>query len=68
MLNATISQEAFLVLPKLDIQYTYLVVSKQNFEAKVVANQLKVLSKNETNVGIYNLDLVADSSNDKVSF
>jgi hypothetical protein len=67
-LNATISQEAFLVLPTLDVQFTYVVVSKQNFEAKVVENQLKVLSKNETDVGIYNLDLVANSSNDKVSF
>jgi hypothetical protein len=27
-LNTTISQEAFLFLPKLDAQYTYVVVSK----------------------------------------
>ncbi len=27
-LNATISQEAYLVLPNLDAQYTYVVVSK----------------------------------------
>ncbi len=32
-LNATINQEAFLNLPKLDAQYTYDVVSKQNFAA-----------------------------------
>ncbi len=48
VLNATISQEAFLVLPYLDAQYTYFVVSKQNFEASVDGNLLKVLSKNET--------------------
>jgi hypothetical protein len=38
-LNTTIGQEAFLVLPKLEIQYTtYVVVSKQNFEASVDGN------------------------------
>jgi hypothetical protein len=44
------------------------VVSKQNFEASVDGNYFKVLSKNETDVGAYNLDLVANSSNDKFSF
>jgi hypothetical protein len=44
------------------------VINKQNFEALVVGNLLKVLSKNETDVGIYNLDLVANSSNDKAPF
>jgi hypothetical protein len=44
------------------------VVSKQNFEASVDGKQLKVLSKTETDVGTYNLDLVANSSNDKVTF
>jgi hypothetical protein len=58
-LNATISQEAFLVLPNLDAQYTYVVVSKIKFEAIVVSTQLKVLSKNETDVGTYYLDLIA---------
>ncbi len=30
-LNATINQEAFLELPKLDASYSYLVTSKQTF-------------------------------------
>jgi hypothetical protein len=38
------------------------VVSKQKFEASVDGNKLKVLSKNETDVGTYYLDLVAKSS------
>ena len=32
-LNATINQEAFLDLPKLDVYCIYFVVSKQKFEA-----------------------------------
>ena len=32
-LNATINQEAFLDLPKLDVSCIYFVVSKQKFEA-----------------------------------
>jgi len=32
-LNATISQEALLDLPKFDAKYTYMVVSKPKFEA-----------------------------------
>ena len=45
-LNATINQEAFLDLPKLDVSYIYFVVSKQKFEASVDGNQLKVLLNN----------------------
>ena len=37
-LNATISQEAFLVLPNIDAHYTYVVVSKQKFEVIVDGN------------------------------
>jgi hypothetical protein len=37
-LNTTIGQEAFLILPKIDAQYTYVVASKQNFEASVDGN------------------------------
>ncbi len=58
-LNATISQEAFLDLPTLDVSYIYFVVSKHNFEASVDGNKLKVLSNNDKDVGTYNLDLVA---------
>ncbi len=68
VLNATINQEAFLDLPKLDFSYIYFVVSKQKFEALVDGNWLKVLSTNETEVGTYNLDLVALFSSKKVSF
>ena len=67
-LNATINEEAFLELPKLDVSYIYIVVIKQKFEASVEVNQLKVLSKNETDVGAYNLDLVAIFSSKKISF
>jgi len=44
------------------------VVSKQKFEALVDGNQLKVLSKNESDVGTYYLDLTAKSSFKKASF
>ncbi len=37
-LNATIYQEAFLDLPKLDVSYIYFVVSKQKFEASMDLN------------------------------
>ncbi len=67
-LNATINQEAFLDLPKLDVSCIYFVVSKQKFEASVDGNQLKVLSKIETDIGTYNLDLVAVFFSNKVSF
>ena len=50
-LNATINQEAFLELAKLDASYTYVVTSNQLFEASVDRNILKVLSTNETDVG-----------------
>ena len=46
-LNATINQEAFLELPKLDASYSYLVTSRQTFEVSVNGNLLKVLSANE---------------------
>ncbi len=65
-LNATINQEAFLDLPKLEASYIYVVISKQKFEASVDVNQLKVLSKIETDVGTYYLDLVAQSSRNQV--
>ena len=68
ILNATVNQEAFLNLPNFDAQYTYVVVSKQKFEASVDGNKLKVFSIHEADVGTYKLDLVADSSSDKVSF
>ncbi len=58
-LTATINQEAFLDLPKLEASYVYVVVSKQKFEASVDGNQFKVFSKIETDVGTYYLDLVA---------
>jgi hypothetical protein len=67
-LNASINQEAFLDLPKLDVSYIYFVVSKQKFEASVDGNQLKVLSNNEKDVGTYILDLVAVFSSQKLSF
>ena len=52
-LNATISQEAYLQLPPLNASYSYAVTSKQKFEASVDGNYLlKVLSINETDVGI----------------
>ena len=68
VLNATINQEAFLDLPKIEVSYIYFIVSKQKFEAKVDENRLKVLSNNNTDVGTYNLDLVAVFSSKKVSF
>jgi hypothetical protein len=43
------------------------VVSKQKFEASVDGNKLKVLSKNETDVGTYTLNLIAKSSSQNVS-
>ena len=68
VLKATINQEAFLDLPKLDVSYIYFVVSKQKFEVTVDGNQLKVLSNSETDVGTYKLDLVAVFSSKKFSF
>jgi hypothetical protein len=44
------------------------VISKQNFEVSVDGNQLKVHSKNETDVGTYSVNLVAKSSSQNVSF
>ena len=67
-LNATISQEAFLDLPKFDAQYTYIVLSKPKFEASFDGNQLKVLSNNEKDEGTYNLDLFAEFLCKKVPF
>ena len=51
-LNATINQAAYLELPPLDAAYFYAITSKQKFEASVDGNHLKVLSKNEIDVGI----------------
>jgi uncharacterized membrane protein len=43
------------------------VVSNQRFEATVDGNKLKVLSKNETDVGTYYLTLIAKSSSQNIS-
>ena len=58
VLNATINQEAII---ELDAQYSYVVTSKQTFEALIDRNLLKVLSTAETNAGTYYLELVATS-------
>jgi len=46
-------------LPKFEGSYVYTIVGKPKFEASVNGNQLKVLSKNETDEGKHKLDLVA---------
>jgi len=58
VINATINQEAII---ELDAQYSYVVTSKQTFEALIDRNLLKVLSTAETNAGTYYLELVATS-------
>ncbi len=67
-LNATINEEAFLDLPKLEASYIYFVVSSKKFEVSVYENKLKVLSKNEIDVGTYHLDLIGKSSSSQASF
>jgi hypothetical protein len=67
-LYATINEEAFLDLPKLDASYTYVITSRQRFEVSVNGNLLKVLSKNEADVGTKYLDFNATSSSSIVAF
>jgi hypothetical protein len=68
-INATINEAAYLELPSIDPAYSYAVTSKQGtFEASVDGNRLKVLSKNEADVGTNYFDLTATSLSNNATF
>ena len=67
-LNATISQEATLLLPDIGAEFSYFVLSNQKFKVSVDGNILKVQSTDKKDVGSHTLDFFANSTADKVNF